>query len=60
MLTQREKREQLLRQALGEFERVRKKYDTLLELAPIFSAIDVVSQAIKENDDDDPATDTAA
>lgn len=60
VLTQREKREQLLRQALGEFERVRKKYDTLLELAPIFSAIDVVSQEIKENDDDDAATDTAA
>jgi hypothetical protein len=56
VLTQREKREQLLRQALSEFERVRKKYDTLLELAPIFSAIDVVSREIEETDDEDTGT----
>jgi hypothetical protein len=37
-------RQQFLDQALAEFERVRRKYQNLQELAPIFAAIERVAQ----------------
>jgi hypothetical protein len=43
-MTNAELREQLLQQALDEFQRVRRKYQTLQELAPIFAAMDRVVQ----------------
>lgn len=39
-------RDEFLSQALGELQRVRKKYEKLLELAPVFSAIDRVARNI--------------
>lgn len=39
-----ELRQQFLDQALAEFERVRRKYQNLQELAPIFAAIERVTQ----------------
>jgi hypothetical protein len=44
VMTNAELREQLLQQALDEFQRVRRKYQTLQELAPIFAAMDRVVQ----------------
>jgi hypothetical protein len=52
VMTDDDHRAQLLKQALGEFNRVRRKYEHLVELAPIFAAIDRVEE---ENDDDDAA-----
>jgi hypothetical protein len=37
-------REELLGQALDEFNRVRRKYQTLQELAPVFTALDRVAR----------------
>lgn len=48
VMSDEEQRLQLLKQALGEFNRVRRKYEHLVELTPIFTAIDDVE---KENDD---------
>ena len=44
VMTNAELREQLLQQALEEFQRVRRKYQTLQELTPIFAAMDRVVQ----------------
>jgi hypothetical protein len=37
-------RDELLQQALDELQRVRKKYQTLQELSPVFAAIDRVAR----------------
>lgn len=42
VMTNAELRNQLLQQALDELQRVRRKYQTLQELAPIFTAMDRV------------------
>lgn len=39
-----EMRAQFLQQALDEFQRVRRKYETIRELAPVFAALDRVSR----------------
>lgn len=44
VMTNAELRAQLLQQALDELQRVRRKYQTLQELAPIFAAMDRVVQ----------------
>lgn len=44
VMTNAELRSQLLQQALDELQRVRRKYQTLQELAPIFTAMDRVVQ----------------
>lgn len=41
-------REEFLAQALGELQRVRKKYEKLLELEPVFSAIDRVAKNLNK------------
>jgi hypothetical protein len=41
-------RQQYLEQALTEFERVRRKYQTLQELAPIFTAIERVTARTRQ------------
>lgn len=43
VMSNEELREQLLHQALDEFNRVRRKYQTLQELTPVFTAIDRVA-----------------
>lgn len=48
VMTDEDQRAQLLKQALGEFNRVRRKYEHLVELAPIFAAIEDVE---RESDD---------
>lgn len=42
VMSDEDRRDELLRQALGEFKRVRSKYEALRELRPIFKAIDKV------------------
>jgi hypothetical protein len=44
VMSTEELREELLQQALDELQRVRKKYQTLQELGPVFAAIDRVAQ----------------
>jgi hypothetical protein len=44
VMTNEELRGQLLQQALDELQRVRRKYQTLQELAPVFAAMDRVVQ----------------
>ncbi len=44
VMSSEELREQLLQQALDEFQRVRRKYQTLQELAPVFTALDRVAR----------------
>lgn len=42
VMSDEDRRDELLRQALNEFKRVRSKYEALRELRPIFKAIDKV------------------
>lgn len=49
VMSSEELREQLLRQALDEFDRVRRKYQTLQELAPVFTALDRVARRTARN-----------
>ena len=44
VMSTEELREELLQQALDELQRVRKKYQTLQELGPVFAAIDRVAR----------------
>lgn len=49
VMSSEELREQLLRQALDEFQRVRRKYQTLQELTPVFTALDRVARRVTRN-----------
>lgn len=44
VMSNEEMRAQFLQQALDEFQRVRRKYETLRELTPVFAALDRVAQ----------------
>lgn len=44
VMSDEDMREQFLTQALDEFQRVRRKYETLRELAPVFAALDRVAR----------------
>jgi len=47
VMSDEELRAQLLQQALTDFERVGRRYRTLKELAPIFEALEQISQVIR-------------
>jgi hypothetical protein len=47
VMSDEDMREQFLQQALDDFQRVRRKYETLQELTPVFSALDRVAIKIK-------------